>query len=188
MSSQPKHLLTPEEYLAIEREAQFRHEYYRGEMFEMSGGTRNHNVISRNIDLQFGRQRPQCEVYRSDMRVLVDAEELYTYLDVVVVCEKPQFLDKGRDTLLNPLALAEILSPSTESYDRSTKLEYYQTIKSLQQYLLVTQTRMHAELYTRTEAGWLYTSANGPDAAIDFAGCRLNLSDVYQNVDLAAQS
>ena len=188
MSSQPKNLLTPEEYLAIEREAEFRHEYFCGEMFLMAGGTSEHNIISRNIDIQLYQQRPGCIAYRSDMRMLVDANELYTYPDVVLVCDKPQFLDKRRDTLLNPMAIAEILSCSTASYDRTVKLDYYRSIKSLQQYLPVAQDRMHLDLYTRTENGWMLTSADGPEASIEFAGCRLKLSEVYENVDLSPQA
>jgi Uma2 family endonuclease len=189
VSTQPN-FITPEEYLAIEREAEVRHEYFRGEMFAMAGATEPHVVIADNIGFHFrahcGSQR--CRVYRSDMRLLAQATGLFTYPDVIVVCDESRFLDQKRDTLLNPLGIVEVLSKSTESYDRGKKFESYQTIESLKYYLLVAQDRMRLELYSRTDSGWLLTSADAPDASIEFAGCPLKLSDVYENVDLSAPS
>ena len=117
MSRQPKTLLTPEEYLAIERKAEYKSEYLHGEMFAMVGASRKHNLIAGNV---FGELREQlkgksCEAYTNDMRVKVSSTGLYTYPDVVVVCGDPQFEDSYIDTLLNPTLLVEVLSESTES-------------------------------------------------------------------------
>ena len=187
MSTHAKTLLTPEQYLEIERKAEFKSEYYQGEMFAMAGGTRNHSLMGGNIEFQLRLQMRgrTCEVHRSDLRICVSATRVYTYPDVTVVCGQPIFLDNALDTLLNPMAIAEVLSRSTESYDRGFKFDQYRTIESLQQYLLVAWDRMHVDLITRAEAGWVYTSADGPDGSIEFAGCRLKLADIYENVELA---
>jgi Uma2 family endonuclease len=188
MSTQPKVPLTPQEYLAIERKAEFKSEFFDGEMFAMSGASRNHNLLLTNLGAEFREQlrnRP-CESYGSDMRV--GAGDDYFYPDASVVCEKPLLADKAGDVLLNPVVIAEILSPSTEAYDRGKKFERYRRIASLRHYLLITQDRMHVELYTRTETGdWLLSEANGPEGVIELssAGCRLALSDLYEKVDLA---
>ena len=119
MSSQPKAFLTPEEYLALERKAEYKSEYFQGEMFALAGATSEHNTIAGNI---FGKLRQQlkakpCRAYISDMRVRIPVTGLYTYPDVIVVCGEPRFDDEYSDTLLNPTVLVEVLSPSTESYD-----------------------------------------------------------------------
>ncbi len=150
MSAQPKTFLTPEQYLEIERRAEYKSEYYRGEMFAMVGAKWNHNLIVARLISQFDQQlrsRP-CSVTPSDMRVRVSATGLYTYPDVVEVCGPPQFLDDERDTLLNPTLIAEVPSPSTEAYDRGRKFEHYRSLESLAEYLLVGSQRVSAELYT----------------------------------------
>ena len=189
MSTQPKTFLTPEEYLEIERRAEYKSEYYQGEMFAMAGAKWNHNLIAGHLVIQLGlqlRSRP-CSVTPSDMRVLVNATGLYTYPDVIVVCGEPQFLDGQRDTLLNPTLIAEILSPSTEAYDRGRKFENYRSIESLAEYLLVASDRMHADLYTRRQdGGWLLTSADGPAGTLSLASvnCQIALADIYEKADL----
>lgn len=187
MSTQPKTFLTPEQYLEIERRAEFKSEYYQGEMFAMSGATRLHNLVTGNIVGQFYvqlRGRP-CEMYPSNMRVRVSATGLYTYPDIVVVCGEPQFLEGELDTLLNPTALVEVLSPSTEAYDRGRKFDHYRAIESLQQYLLVAFDRVHTDLYTRRADGlWVLTAADGPEGSIELAGCTLKLADIYERVEL----
>jgi len=122
------------------------------------------------------------------MRVRVSSTGLYTYPDVVVVCGEPQFLDDRRDTLLNPSLIVEVLSPSTEAYDRGRKFEHYASIPSLSEYLLVASDRIHLDLYARQTSGqWLLTSANGPEGALDLicAGCRLTASALYRDVVLS---
>src|SRR5580658_9148210 len=122
MFTQPKTLLTPEEYLAIEREAPYKSEYYEGEMFAMAGARESHNLIATNAIRELSQQvrsRP-CRTYGSDMKVRA-AAGLHTYPDAMLVCGKPEFLDDIRDTLINPSLIVEVLSPSTEAYDRGKK-------------------------------------------------------------------
>ena len=151
MSTQTQSRFTPEEYLTLERQAQHKSEYLNGEIFAMSGASRRHNLITLNIGAGLHAQLRQrlCEVYTSDMRVKVSPTELYTYPDVVVVCDTPQFEDAELDTLLNPTLIVEVLSKSTADYDRGGKFEHYRTLASLQEYLLVAQDRCHIVHYIR---------------------------------------
>ncbi len=191
MSVQKKELLTPEAYLALEREAPGKSEYFAGEMFAMSGASRRHNLISLNLGAELRaqlRHRP-CEVYTSDMRVKVSPTGLYTYPDVVVVCGEPEFEDTMGDTLLNPTILVEVLSQSTEDYDRGRKLEHYRTIPSLQEYLLVSQEKAHIVHYVRhSDVSWLLSDTSGLDAfiALRAIGCEIALSEIYAKVDFEA--
>lgn len=190
MSTQPKTYLTPEQYLEIERKAEFKSEYYQGEMFAMAGAKWAHNLLVGNLVRELGQQlrsRP-CAVCPSDMRVRVNTSGLYTYPDVVVVCGKPEFADDQRDTLLNPNLLVEVLSPSTEAYDRGRKFELYRSIESLGEYLLVSSDRVQVDLYTRQpDSRWLLTSASGVEGFLDLqsVGCRVGLGDLYEKVDLS---
>lgn len=196
MSTPPKTYLTEEQYLEIERKAEFKSEYYQGEMFAMgqgfamAGARWNHNLVAGNVFFELRRQlaaRP-CSVVPGDMRVLVKDTGLYTYSDVVVVCGEPRFLDEQKDTLLNPSLLVEVLSPSTEAYDRGRKSEHYRSIESLGEYLLVASDRVHADLFTRQPDGrWLLTSAGRLEDSLELQsiGCRLALADLYEKVDLS---
>jgi Uma2 family endonuclease len=188
VSSDPKTFLTEEEYLAIERQAEFRSEFFNGEMFAMTGATRRHNRIVTNLvtalDNQL-RDRP-CNVYSSDMRVRVTSTGLYTYPDVVVTCGEEEFADDEQDTLLNPSVIFEVLSDSTEAYDRGKKFEHYQNIESLSTYVLVAQKAPRIERFVRQEGGraWVYTETHEADATvgIETIGCRLGLENVYAKV------
>jgi Uma2 family endonuclease len=153
----------------------------------MSGASRAHTLIVASIlaFLYSQLRSSPCETYPSDMRVYVRSTGLYTYPDVVIACQEPRFLDGQSDTLLNPTLLVEILSPSTEAYDRGRKFDHYQSIESLRQYLLVASDRIHADLYTRQEdGGWLLTSADGPAGTLSLASvnCQIALADVYEKV------
>jgi Uma2 family endonuclease len=189
MSTLPKAFLTPEQYLEIERSAERRSEYYRGEMFAMAGAGLAHNVLVANLVAGLHaqlRSRP-CRVLPSDMRVLVAATGLYTYPDATVVCGEPQFTDQRFDTLTNPNLIVEVLSPSTEAYDRGRKFEQYGAIASLQEYLLVASDRVHVDLYTRQADGrWLLTSANRLEGKLELesVNCRVALAELYEKVDL----
>jgi len=191
MSTQAKTFITPEQYLEIERQAEIKSEYWQGEMFAMSGAAEPHNRLTSNISGQFYVQlrSSACSHYSNDMRVRVTATGLYTYPDIVVVRSAPQLLDGRRDTLLNPTLIVEVLSPSTEAYDRGRKFEHYQSIDSLQQYLLVASERMHADLFTRQPDGlWLLKAAGSPEDIIelDSIGCRLTLRDTYERVEFSS--
>ena len=189
MSTHPKTLITEAEYLELERKAEFKSEYFQGEMFAMGGASRRHNLLATNLTaLLHGQLRARsCEIYGSDMRVRVSPTKLYTYPDVVVVCNNPRFVDGELDTLLNPTFLAEILSPSTEAYDRGRKSEHYRQIESLAEYLLVAQDRMHVDLYTRQPNGtWALTEASQPQDTIEIRSieCMLSLADLYEKAGI----
>jgi Uma2 family endonuclease len=187
MSAQPKRLLTPAEYLAIERDVRQKHEFYRGEMFAMGGASTDHNQIAFNLATELGAllKSGPCRAYLNDMRVKVSATGLYTYPDLVVTCAKPAFEDTQLDTLLNPQVVIEILSDATEKYDRGKKFEHYRQIESLREYALMAQDRSHIDLFTRGDDNlWRLSEATGLDASIELSaiGCRLKLADIYAKV------
>jgi Uma2 family endonuclease len=188
MSTLPKPHLTPQEYLEIERQAEFKSEYFQGQMFAMAGARETHNLIVANAIGELIRQfksRP-CRVYPSDMRVCVSKVGLYTYPDVVAVCGDREFLDGQLDTLVNPNLIIEVLSPSTEAYDRGRKFESYRSIESLRQYLVVSSDRVHADLFTRASDGqWSLSEASQLQDTLDIrsVGCTLKLSDLYDKVE-----
>jgi Uma2 family endonuclease len=187
MSTQPTIYLTPEEYLAMERKAEYKSEYIDGEIVAMTGASRTHNLIVFNIAREIGRQlrgRP-CEGYANDMRVRIPSTRLYTYPDVVVVCDEPEFEDDQVDTLLNPTLIIEVLSESTELYDRGKKFGFYRTIDSLAEYLLVAQDEQRIEKYLRQPDGrWLLSEHRPPEDAVELISvqCSLVLMEVYDKV------
>ena len=201
MSTRPKTRLTPQEYLAIERAAETKSEYFNGEMFPMRaesqprdlfamvGASRRHNLIAGNV---FGELRQQlkdssCEAYTNDMRVKIPAAGLYTYPDVVVACGEPVFEDEYFDTLLSPVLIVEVLSPSTAAYDRVKKFGYYRTIESLSEYLLIAQDEYRVEQYVRQADGrWLLSDVRSLGGVFELpsVGCKLRLADVYARVVL----
>lgn len=187
MSAARKPLISPDDYLAGERLSRTKHEYVAGQIFAMAGASERHNLVAMNIGASLHAQlrRRPCNVYPSDMRVRVSAMGLYTYPDLSVVCAPPQFEDEQRDTLLNPVLLVEVLSPTTESYDRGRKFQQYRTLPSLVEYLLVAQDAMHIEYYARQPDGrWVLAEADGAEGVIQLAalGCELRLADVYEKV------
>jgi len=187
MSTHPKVFLTPEEYLEIERQAEIRSEYYQGEMFAMAGGSEAHNILVDNLVVAFRLKLRggSCRSYSRDMRVQVSATGFYTYPDLVVVCGERKFLDEKRDTLLNPNLIVEVLSPTTEAYDRGRKFSHYRALESLQEYVLVSQDRIQVECFKRQSAGqWLLTAASSLEDAVclDSVGCTIPLTDIYEDV------
>jgi Uma2 family endonuclease len=189
MTAQSKHSYSIEEYLDIERVGPLKHEFYRGEIFALAGSSEAHNLILTNILMSLGmqlRKRP-CKVYPSDMRLKIPKTGLYTYPDVSIVCGLPQFDDSKQDTLLNPIIVIEILSPSTERYDRGKKFQNYRTIATLQEYVLVSQDEYHIEHYTNQNNGnWLLITYDGRDTTVTLktVDCTLLLDDVYDKVDI----
>jgi len=187
VSSVPKRRLTPQEYLAIERNAHHKSEYFDGAMFAMAGAKRWHNLIAGNVAKRLGLQLDdrKCEVYASDMRVKVSSTGLYTYPDIVVVCDNPLFEDPEQDTLVNPTVLIEVLSKSTEGYDRGKKFEHYRTLQSLAEYLLIDQQKPHIEHFVRQKDNqWLLSETNDLNAVIELPAiqCELSLAEVYRKV------
>lgn len=187
LPQQKPKLFTSEEYLKLEREAEFRHEYLNGEIFEMAGAGKRHNQISVNlIHLIVSQIRErQCTVYGTDMRIKIPNEN-YTYPDVVSLCGSEQFEDETEDTLLNPLLIVEVLSKSTEAYDRGAKFEQYQTIESFREYLLIEQEPFRVEQFVRRDINtWTYLEFRSPDAVVklESIGCELALGDIYYKVE-----
>ncbi len=188
MPLQTKAHFTPEEYLALERKAEYKSEYFAGEIFAMSGASERHNLIVTNIvrELSLQLKRRPCKVYPSDMRVKVSPTGLYTYPDVVVVCGEARFEDAHMDTLLNPTVIIEVLSESTEAYDRGRKFEHYRTLASLSDYLLIAQDRPRIEHYVRQpERRWLLSETNHLADTISIVSiqCDLALTEVYDKVE-----
>jgi Uma2 family endonuclease len=188
MATESKAHFTPEEYLAFERRSEFKSEYLGGEIVAMTGASRRHNRIVLNVAFSFHTQlkgNKRCEVYANDMRVRVPVDNMYTYPDVVVACGEPRFEDGELDTLLNPLLIAEVLSNSTESYDRGNKFASYRTIPSFTEYLIVAQDRVHVEHSVRQpDGGWLLTETDDLQASLVLPsiGCTVLLADVYDRV------
>ncbi len=190
MQPQNKPYLTPEEYLAIERAAEYKSEYYGGEMFALAGASRRHNLVTLNIgaELRARLRGKPCISFANDMRVKVDRIGKYTYPDVVVACGEPRFESSDQDTLLNPVVIVEVLSESTEAYDRGQKFEHYRGIESLREYLLVAQDRYRVEQYLRQDDGrWIFTEISGADSTLVLSsiGCEIPLNEIYHLVELA---
>ena len=187
MASQSNVFLTPDEYLDLEGKAEYKSEYMDGEMFAMAGVSRAHDTLAINLIalLHSEFKGTPCRVYSSDMRVAVSPTSVYTYPDLSIACQDAQFIGRGTDNLLNPVAIIEILSPSTEGYDRGKKFQRYQEIESLQEYVLVSQDRVLMERYIRQPNGeWLYSSASGLTDSVRLvsAPATIQLAVVYDGV------
>jgi Uma2 family endonuclease len=190
MSVQPKRTITPEEYLEIERAASFKSEYYAGEMFAMAGTSSNHSSIIVNLVSVLRPQvrQTKCKVFVTDLRLHVPDSGLFTYTDVMVVCN-PRYHDNQKDMLLNPSIIVEILSPSTEAYDRGQKFLFYRRIESLQHYLLVSQDERRVEKFSKNvEGNWVLTEFADDESSISIAvpelaiALDLPLREIYEDV------
>lgn len=189
MSSQAQTFITPEEYLALERQAEYKNEYFDGEIFAMVGASRKHNLITTNITRELSQQlkTKPCEVYSSDMRVRIPNANIYTYAGLTVACGEPKFEDTYLDTLLNPDLIVEVPSKSTASYDRRQNFAFYRTIESLTDYILVSQEALHVEHYAKQADGrWLLSDFRSPDdvVKVDSIRCALPLKEIYDKVSL----
>lgn len=172
MSAVRQRKLTPAEYLAIERQAQFKSEYFDGEMFAMAGAKHEHNRVKDNTARAAGNQLANgpCYPLTSDMKVRITRTGLYTYPDIIIVCDEPQFEDKHRDVLLNPRTIIEVLSDSTEKYDRGAKFRHYQQVEPIAEYILISQDEPVCERFVRQPDGdWRLTVFAGMDAELVFA-------------------
>lgn len=186
MASEPVHRITVLEYLAAERRAETKSDYFAGEVFAMSGASRDHNRMVVNISARLHTQTDggACETYAADMRVRTPTD-LLTYPDVLVACGEQRFADDEFDTLLNPTLVIEVLSPSTESYDRGVKLPNYRTIPELAEILYFAQDRCLVEHWTRQDGEeWRVKITQDPKAIIDLPsiGCSLPLAVAYRRV------
>ena len=190
MASNPISRLTEEQYLAIERTAEFKSEFLDGEVFAMSGVSLQHTRLEVNLlaALSNRLRGTGCEVLASNMRVRVGQSGMYTYPDICVVRGKPALADDHQDNLVNPIALFEILSPSTEKYDRGLKFQSYRTIESLKDYILVDQNKIRIEHYTRqTGNTWTLRDYQHPDEElrIDAIDVSIPLNEIYERVEFS---
>lgn len=189
MASLEKPRYTPGQHLDREREASYKSEYLHGQIFAMAGASEEHNIILGNVlrDVSLQLCGHPCRTYGSDMRVQVAETGFYTYPDAVVVCGERTFADSRLDTLLNPSAIMEVLSPSTELYDREEKFAHYRRLPSLTDYVLVAQDQRRVEHYVRQGMQWVLTVLEGTAENLTLASapCALPLAGIYENVDFA---
>ncbi len=186
--AKPKDLYTAEKYLELERNSEVRHEYIDGEIFEMAGAGKRHNQISANVMRLLGNQllERNCTAYASEMRIRIPSTRKYTYPDIVGICGDEEFEDDIEDILLNPNLLIEILSKSTEAYDRGTKFEFYQTIESFNEYILITQEPFRVEQFIRQDKNaWTYLEfrKSVDKVKLNSIDCEISLNDIYHKVE-----
>jgi len=190
MSSPDLDFVTPGEYLALERKAAFRSEYIAGHIFAMSGASHRHNLIAGNVfGLLWTQMRGRgCQAYTNDMRVKVSPTGMYTYPGIVGVCEEPRFEDAHADTLLNPQVIVEVLSESTEAYDRGEKFAHYRRLDSLREYVLVAQDKIHVEHYAREGEQWILSEISDANGILHLGSidCHIGLAAIYEKVEFVA--
>jgi len=187
MSVAEKRFPSGEEYLAWERKADFKSEYLRGEIYAMSGAALNHNIISSNLNRFIGNKldgRP-CLALGSDMKVQIDTADAYFYPDISGLCGELEFHDDRQDIYRNPQFVIEILSDSTESFDRGKKFFNYQMLPSLKEYVLVSQKRAVVEIFRKDGDRWIYQLLKGADAVLglESVDCEVSFEEIYRNVE-----
>lgn len=178
--------MTVEEYLAFERASEEKHEFVDGEIFAMSGGTYEHSTIAQSVGaiLRMALLGRRCAVQNSDIKIFIPATERFVYPDAAVVCGRPEFKDEKREVLLNPRVIVEVLSPSTEDYDRGDKFTNYRTIPSLKHYIMAAQDKPLIEVYTWRDDGPWSLQSYGPGTTIELSAleCSLNVDQIYAGV------
>jgi Uma2 family endonuclease len=185
---QPR-LYTPDEYLALEEvAADYKSEYFRGEIYAMAGGSANHNRISGNVHavLNNGLRSTRCETFNSDMRLMVKAHNLYTYPDTMVICGSIEFAKDRNDTVTNPTLIVEVLSPSTQDYDRGQKFEFYRALASLKDYLIIHQDQIYIEYYHKlADRQWVLTEFSDIEATLTIQSLNFEIPirRLYERVD-----
>lgn len=188
MSAVPKTKMTEAEYLAFERSVEARHEFHHGDIFAMSGASGPHITIADNVSfaLKLRMQGHPCRVATHDLKVKSATSSRYVYPDIVIGCPPFEYLDEREDTLLNPHVVIEVLSPTTEAYDRGAKFDLYREAASLKQYVLVAQDRQHVVSYVRQSDGvaWLMMPLDDPNASVEFPtlGFSIPLTELYRDV------
>ena len=187
MSALEKPFFTPEQYLELERDAEYKSEYFSGQIFAMAGGSPEHSAIGANIAREVGNRlkHGSCQVFNSDLRVTVMQMGLMTYPDVTVVCGEQHRHPLDRNSLINPRVVFEVLSDSTEAYDRGAKFALYQRLDSLEEYVLVSQDKARVERYFRQADGqWLYSRVDGlaGELVLESLECRVPLAEIYDRI------
>lgn len=181
--------VSQEEYLEMERTSEMKHEYYKGEVFAMSGASLRHNIITKNLNtliLPF-LKRKKCDMFGSDLRIHIPENTLYTYPDLTIVCDKPELSDEKEDSIINPSAILEILSKSTKNYDRGNKFNLYRSIDTLKEYILIDSTEISVEIFTKQDdKKWNLTEFKqlSDSFVISTIGLTLQLTDVYEEVNI----
>lgn len=189
MTAQPEKRYSEDEYLELEREADYKSEYYRGEIFAMAGAGHNHNRIVENLSIEIGSffKGKSCRTYSSDQRIHIPANGLYTYPDLLIVCGKNEYLDNKRDTITNPLVIIEVLSESTSAYDRGEKFHYCRSIPSLREYVIIDSLSVAAEVFRKNEEDtwFLASEAYSVQETIELGSVDLTLSlaDIYAETE-----
>ncbi len=189
MALPQKNYISPEEYLTMEEVSPVKHEYFNGEIFQMAGASERHNNIAGNVygELYSQLKKRNCKVYQNDMRLYIEAEEIYTYPDIMVVCGQPEIKKyKSLDNILNPILIVEVLSSTTAAYDKGTKFEQYRTIGSFREYLLVSQDAKQITRYTKqTDRSWVLMDFIGDTTEIELTSieCKLLFEDIYDKVE-----
>ena len=188
MSSLSPSFVSEREYLDLERKSELRSEYIAGRIYVMSGASERHNLIAGNLHALIWNQirGRDCRAYMADMRVKVAPTGMYTYPDVIALCGERRFEDGHVDTLLNPAVIVEVLSESTEAYDRGEKFAHYRRLDSLREYVLVAQDKIRVEHYQREGENWILSEISGPGGTLHLStiDCHVGIGEVYENVEL----
>ncbi len=192
MSSLPKHRYSAEEYLAIERETEYKREFVAGEIFAMGGASPKHGLIAGNTagELRNRLRETNCQVYTADLRIQAEADRAYLYPDVVVVCGRPEYRDSRRDTVTNPLVIVEVLSPTTRNYDRGDKFAHYRRLDSLREYILIDQDTCHVEHFVRKQGIWEFSESDDiqGNLVIPALDITIALKEIYAKLEYLDES
>ncbi len=185
-----KHFYTPEEYLALEEQAEFKSEYRNGEIVPMTGGTTNHNQIALNLaaSIKIATKNQNYRVYIADVRLWIPKYRQYTYPDVMVIEGQPVYTGTSTTTVTNPSLIVEVLSKSTQNYDQGNKFLYYRSIPEFKEYILIDQYQYHVMHYVKTADGkWVFDEIEGEsaDISLETVDFQITLSDLYEQVDFA---
>ena len=185
-----KKYYTPEEYLTWEEKAEYKHEYRNGEIISMTGGSTNHNEIAGNFytNLKIALKKQQYRVFIADVRLWIPEYKIYTYPDIMVIAGEPIYQGKGTTTVTNPAVIVEVLSRSTQDYDRGSKFTYYRSIPQLKEYILVNQYQYAIEQFSKNEQGkWVLTEEQGENASLNLSALDLQISftDIYERITFA---
>ena len=187
-----KQKYTPEEYLALEEKAEFKSEYWNGEIVAMAGGNINHQQIVANVSRILGNKiYGKCRVFPSEMKVWVKKRDKFFYPDITIICEKPEFYKKRRDTIVNPILIIEVLSKSTASVDRAEKFLSYQTLESLREYVLIAQEASSVEQFVKRDDGnWIYQATIGAESVVTFSSIETTLAmgEIYDLVEFEEEN
>ena len=192
MEAKQEYYYSPEEYLELETAAEYKSEYYNGQIFPMAGGTPNHNQIAINFSaaLNFAFKGQPYRVFMSDMRLCIPKKRLYTYPDVMVVSGQLEFAEGRRDTITNPLMITEVLSESTANYDRGEKFKLYRTISSLKEYIIISQSDKQVEQFSKTiDNKWILSEYDEENALLALTSVQFQISllDIYDKVDFESE-